>query len=56
LKLPKTGSPQQGSTLSSANAKANQVRYGDPVRELFGEDEIFPDYSRAASILQRPTG
>lgn len=44
VKLPKTGSPQQGSTLSSANAKANQVRYGDPVRELFGEDEIFPDY------------
>lgn len=44
VKLPKTGSPQQGTSLTGANAKANQVRYGDPVRELFGEDEIFPDY------------
>ncbi|PMV86012.1 MULTISPECIES: host specificity factor TipJ family phage tail protein [unclassified Pseudomonas] len=44
VKLPKTGNPTQGSSLSGANAKANQVRYGDPVRELFGEDEIFPDY------------
>lgn len=44
VKLPKTGSPTQGNSLSGANAKANQVRYGDPVRELFGEDEIFPDY------------
>lgn len=44
VKLPKTGSPQQGNNLAGANAKANQVRYGDPVRELFGEDEIFPDY------------
>ena len=44
VKLPKTGSPQSGTTLAGATAKANQVRYGDPVRELFGEDEIFPDY------------
>ena len=44
VKLPKTGNPTKGSTLAGANAKANQVRYGDPVRELFGEDEIFPDY------------
>lgn len=44
VKLPKTGTQKQGNSLAGANAKANQVRYGDPVRELFGEDEIFPDY------------
>ncbi|VVN21510.1 hypothetical protein PS662_04392 [Pseudomonas fluorescens] len=44
VKLPKTGTQKQGNSLSGGNAKANQVRYGDPVRELFGEDEIFPDY------------
>jgi hypothetical protein len=44
IKMPKTGSAKQGSSLSAGSAKANQVKYGDPVREVAGEDEIFPDY------------
>lgn len=44
IKMPKTGSPNQGSTLAGANAKANQVKFGDPVREVAGEDQVFPDY------------
>jgi hypothetical protein len=44
IKMPKTNAQQQGSTLAGANTKANQVKYGDPVREVAGEDEIFPDY------------
>ncbi|MGA4816940.1 hypothetical protein ACPA9J_27600 [Pseudomonas aeruginosa] len=30
--------------MESARTKANQVRYGDIVREAFGRNKIYPDY------------
>lgn len=44
IKMPSTQNPRQGDPLESARTKANQVRYGDIVREAFGRNKIYPDY------------
>lgn len=44
-KLPGTPkSPGQGETLSSGNTKGNKVKLGQPIREAFGTNRIYPDY------------
>jgi hypothetical protein len=44
-KLPGTpNTPGQGESLSSASAKGNKVKLGQPIREAFGTNRIYPDY------------
>ncbi len=43
IKMPSTQNPRQGDPLQSARTKANQVRYGDIVREAFGREQDYPD-------------
>lgn len=44
IKMPGTGSPQQGDALEGSKARANQVKFGDIVREAAGRNRIYPDY------------
>lgn len=44
IKMPNTQSPRQGDPLEGSRTNANQVRYGDIIREAFGRNKIFPDY------------
>ncbi|MHC5351699.1 host specificity factor TipJ family phage tail protein [Metapseudomonas furukawaii] len=44
ISLPKSRGAQSGAPLSTSTVKANQVKFGDVIREVAGEDEIFPDY------------
>lgn len=44
-KLPGTPSaPGQGDTLSAGSTKGNKVKLGQPIREAFGTNRIYPDY------------
>lgn len=43
IKMPNTQGPRQGDPLESSRTKANQVRYGDIIREAFGRNRIYPD-------------
>ncbi|WP_060515147.1 host specificity factor TipJ family phage tail protein [Pseudomonas sp. NBRC 111132] len=44
IKMPNTQGARQGDPLESSRTKANQVRYGDIIREAFGRNKIYPDY------------
>lgn len=44
IKMPGSGSPKQGDPLEGSKAKANQVKFGDIVREAAGRNRIYPDY------------
>lgn len=39
-----TTSQATGDTLELSSAKANSVKLGDPIREVFGKYRVFPDY------------
>lgn len=44
-KLPGTPNvPGQGDPLSQGSARGNKVKIGDPIRESFGLQKIYPDY------------
>lgn len=43
--LPGTpNSPGTGESIASGSAKGNKVKLGDPIREAFGLQKIYPDY------------
>lgn len=43
--LPGTpNTPGQGESLSAGSAKGNKVKLGQPIREAFGTNRIYPDY------------
>jgi len=44
-KLPGTpNAPGQGDSLSQGSVRGNKVKLGEPVRESFGRQKIYPDY------------
>lgn len=44
-KLPGTpNSPGQGDSLTQGSVRGNKVKLGEPVRESFGRQKIYPDY------------